>query len=57
MKTNNKKPMKWWQWILAIGLLPITLTLLIWQKKDWSQNKKLKFIAGIWIFFIAFIYG
>lgn len=53
MKLEFRK-LKWWQWILAIGLLPITLTLFIWQKKNWPQNKKIKFIAAIWILFIVF---
>lgn len=53
MKLEFRK-LKWWQWILAIGLLPVTLTLFIWQKKNWPQNKKLQFIAVIWLLFIVF---
>lgn len=53
MKLELKK-LKWWQWILVIGLLPIIVTIWVWQKKDWSQPKRLKVIAGIWVMFIAF---
>lgn len=53
MKLELKK-LKWWQWILAIGLLPIVATIWVWQKKDWSQPKRLKVIAGMWVIFIAF---
>ena len=52
MKTENKKPMKWWMWILALAALPITLTIWVWKKKDWSQSKRLKVIAGMWVVFL-----
>ncbi len=53
MKLELKK-LKWWQWILAIGMLPVVATIWVWQKKDWSQPKRLKVIAGMWVIFIAF---
>lgn len=53
MKLELKK-MKWWQWFFAIGLFPFTISILIWQKKDWSQNKKLKVLAVLWVVFVSF---
>lgn len=52
MKNESKKPMKWWMWILALAALPITLTIWVWRKKDWSQSKRLKVIAGMWVVFL-----
>ncbi len=52
MKGESKKPMKWWMWILALAALPITLTIWVWRKKDWSQSKRLKVIAGMWVIFL-----
>lgn len=53
MKIELKK-LKLWQWFFAIGLFPFTISILIWQKKDWTQNKKLKVLAVMWVSFIAF---
>lgn len=53
MKTSSKKPMKWWMWIIALAFLPISLSVWAWRKENWTQSKKLKVIAGIWIVFIV----
>lgn len=59
MKTETKKGMTWWQWFFAIGFFPITLTLLVWQKKNWTTSKKLKVIAGsfVTVFVVAALHG
>ncbi|MBI4990725.1 hypothetical protein HZB96_01370 [Candidatus Gottesmanbacteria bacterium] len=46
-----KKPWYKTRWgILAIlALWPFSLSYWIW-KRDWSQNKRIGFIAGLWIF-------
>lgn len=48
------KKLKWWGWFFAIGLFPFTISILIWQKKNWSQGKKLKVLAVMWVVFVAF---
>lgn len=53
MKLEIRK-LKWWQWFFAIGLFPFTLSLLVWRKKNWSQGKKLKVLAVMWVVFISF---
>ena len=52
MKATNKKPMKWWMWVLAFFALPLSLTIWVWKKEKWSQSKKLKVIAGMWVVFL-----
>lgn len=51
MKLEFRK-LKWWQWVLVIGMLPVVATIWVWQKKDWSQSKRLKVIAGMWVVFL-----
>lgn len=53
MKLEFRK-LKWWQWIFVIGLFPFTISIFIWQKKEWSQNKKLKVLGTMWVIFVAF---
>ncbi len=53
MKTATKKPMKWWMWLVALAFLPISLSVWAWKKENWSQSKKLKVIAGVWIGFLV----
>ena len=44
---------KWWGIILIIFFFPFFFTYLIWKKSNWSVNKRLGLITGMWILFLV----